>query len=75
MRAELGAGDAYVLTKASLTKARHQIELLGGPGDVCSLSPPEPRFSATLRYYKHDMSATADSNNHSFGADHEQFID
>jgi hypothetical protein len=77
MRAELGAGDAYVLTKASLSKARHQIELLGdgGEDDEHSLSPPDPRFSATLRYYSHDMTATADASGHSWGGNHEEFIE
>ena len=76
LRMELGPGDAYVLTKASLSQAKHQIELLGDPsGDAGSLSPPEPRFSTTLRYYSHDMSATtAGARGHSFGAEHEQFI-
>ena len=76
VRAELGAGDAYVLTKASLSEARHQIELLGDHGDAHSLnSPPEPRFSATLRYYSRGMTATADPSGHFWGANHEEFIE
>ena len=70
-RVELGAGDAYVMANASLCKARHQVELLGARGDdACRFSPPEPRFSATLRYYSHDMSVTLDSSGHSAGANH-----
>ena len=70
-RVELGAGDAYVMANASLCKARHQVELLGARGDdACRFSPPEPRFSATLRYYNHDMSVTRDSSGHSAGANH-----